>query len=71
MNDASLLDESKLTVVLDMRHPMAYLALGPAAEPGRELGIAINGLPLVVASLNPQFWEIWPRASSFRVDNIS
>lgn len=35
-----------LTVALDIRHPLAYLALGPALELGRELELAIDWLPL-------------------------
>jgi 2-hydroxychromene-2-carboxylate isomerase len=39
------LEEAKLTVALDIRHPYAFLALGPAIALGRELDIAINWLP--------------------------
>lgn len=42
-----------LRVLLDLRHPLAYLALQPAIALGREQGIEIDWLPLVVPTLNP------------------
>jgi 2-hydroxychromene-2-carboxylate isomerase len=39
------LEAAKLTVAIDIRHPFAFLALGPTIEFGRELDIAINWLP--------------------------
>jgi 2-hydroxychromene-2-carboxylate isomerase len=39
------LDGSVLTVVLDVRHPLAFLALGPAIAFGREMQLAVNWLP--------------------------
>ncbi len=50
---ASRLDESQLSVLLDLRSPHCHLALGPAIALGRELGIAINWLPLRVPPLSP------------------
>jgi 2-hydroxychromene-2-carboxylate isomerase len=40
------LDRARLSVALDIRHPLAYLALRPAIELGRDLGLQINWLPL-------------------------
>jgi 2-hydroxychromene-2-carboxylate isomerase len=40
------LDRAQLTVVLDIRHPFAYLALRPAIELGQDAGVDINWLPL-------------------------
>lgn len=42
---------AKLTVVLDIRHPFAYLALGPAIEFGRDAGVEIDWLPLSAQTL--------------------
>jgi 2-hydroxychromene-2-carboxylate isomerase len=39
------LETSTLTVALDVRHPLAFLALSPAIAFGREREIAINWLP--------------------------
>lgn len=39
------LEAARLTVALDIRHPFAFLALGPAIELGREFDVAINWLP--------------------------
>jgi 2-hydroxychromene-2-carboxylate isomerase len=50
---AARLDEAKLTVALDLRHPFAFLALRPARELGRELGIEINWLPISAQPLRP------------------
>ncbi|MDH3686934.1 MAG: DsbA family protein [Myxococcales bacterium] len=36
----------KLTVALDIRHPFAYLALGPTIELRRETGVEIDWLPV-------------------------
>jgi len=47
------LDTAKLTVALDLRHPFAFLALEPARELGRELGIEINWLPISAQPLRP------------------
>lgn len=47
------LEAARLTVLLDLRHPLAYLALAPARDLGRELGIAINWLPLATPTLRP------------------
>ena len=43
--------DSALTVALDLRQPAAYLALLPAAEFGRQVGVDIDWLPVVVAPL--------------------
>ena len=47
------IDASALTVLLDVRHPLAYLALAPAARFGTVRGIAINLLPCAVPPLKP------------------
>ncbi|MBW2391534.1 MAG: DsbA family protein [Deltaproteobacteria bacterium] len=47
------LDRAKLTVVLDIRHPFAYLALRPAIELGQDAGVEINWLPLRSQTLRP------------------
>ncbi len=47
------LGRSTLSVALDLRHPFAYLALGPAIHLGRELGLAVNWLPLRGQPLRP------------------
>ena len=47
------LDASELTVVLDVRHPLAFLALAPAIEFGRELDRTINWLPFAAEPLRP------------------
>jgi len=53
MTFASGTPAARLRVLLDIRHPLAYLALHPAAAFARELGIAIDWLPLVVPPLHP------------------
>ena len=50
MDDAGI-DAARLTVLLDIRHPQAYLALAPAAALASELSLTINWLPLVVLPL--------------------
>jgi 2-hydroxychromene-2-carboxylate isomerase len=45
------IDESRLSVLLDVRQPQAYLALHPAAALGNECGIEFNWLPVAVESL--------------------
>jgi len=47
------LDGATLTVVLDIRHPLAFLALGPAIEFGHQMDLRINWLPLATQPLNP------------------
>ncbi len=49
----SATDTARLTVMLDIRHPSAYLALHPAAALANELDIEINWLPFVVPPLLP------------------
>ena len=44
---------TSLSVVLDVRHPLAYLALRPAMDFADELGIDADWLPLSVPPLNP------------------
>ncbi len=51
MTLSSAIDASRLSVVLDIRYPYAYLALHPAAALASELGIEINWLPLSVSPL--------------------
>jgi 2-hydroxychromene-2-carboxylate isomerase len=40
------LAQSALCIALDIRHPLAYLALPPAIEFGREMAIDVDWLPL-------------------------
>ena len=47
------LDRATLTIVLDIRHPFAYLALHPAIELGRDAGVDVNWLPLSSHTLRP------------------
>jgi len=49
--DSTGLDEATLGVVLDLRHPHAYLALHPARAFADDLGIAIDWLPIEVPPL--------------------
>ncbi len=51
MSFGDRIDASALTVLLDVRHPLAYLALAPAAAFGAERGIAVNWLPFTVQPL--------------------
>jgi 2-hydroxychromene-2-carboxylate isomerase len=43
--------ESRLSVLLDLRHPLAYLALHPTIELARDEGLEINWLPVRVPPL--------------------
>jgi len=45
------LTQSPLCIALDIRHPLAYLALRPAIEFGREMTIEIDWLPFAGRSL--------------------
>lgn len=45
------IERATLSVLLDVRHPLAALALRPAVDFGASLGIGINWLPLSVRSL--------------------
>jgi 2-hydroxychromene-2-carboxylate isomerase len=51
MTTSSGIDEATLSVLLDIRHPQAYLALQPAMAFAEELGTEINWLPLRVPPL--------------------
>ena len=42
---------ARLSVLLDMRHPLAYLALQPTLELARSLELELNWLPIVVPPL--------------------
>lgn len=53
MSFSAEIEAARLTVGLDVRHPFAYLALRPAIELGREMGIEINWVPVVGQVLNP------------------
>ena len=46
------LDTARLTALLDLRHPQAYLALHPTIAFGASLGIDVNWLPVVAPPLN-------------------
>jgi len=50
---SAAIEESRWSVLLDIRHPLAYLALHPAIALASELGVQINWLPLVAPPLNP------------------
>ena len=52
MTAFSALDDSRLSVLLDIRHPLAYLALYPTIELARGEGVEINWLPIRVPPLN-------------------
>lgn len=45
------IDESRLTVLLDVRQPQAYLALHPTAALAAECGVAVDWLPVVTEPL--------------------
>jgi 2-hydroxychromene-2-carboxylate isomerase len=45
------LGDARLCVALDLRHPFAYLALGPSAALGAATQVAIDWLPLTAATL--------------------
>ncbi len=47
------LDRARLSVALDLRHPLAYLALHPTLAFAESLGLAVNWLPLTTPTLNP------------------
>lgn len=53
MSRGAELDRAVLTAALDLRHPLAFLALGPTLAFGRERGIEINWLPLRAQLLQP------------------
>jgi 2-hydroxychromene-2-carboxylate isomerase len=46
-------DRARLSVLLDVRHPFAYLALHPAIEFGASMATEINWLPLAAPTLKP------------------
>jgi len=53
MTSIAALDSSRLSVLLDLRHPLAYLALHPTAALANEFGIEINWLPIETPPLRP------------------
>ncbi len=53
MSVSADLASARLSVLLDIRHPLAYLALRPTRRFGQELGVEINWLPLASQPLNP------------------
>lgn len=53
MSLAADLDRTRLSVLLDVRHPLAYLGLDAAIAFGRERALTINWLPLAVPPLRP------------------
>lgn len=53
MSVSADLASARLSVLLDIRHPLAYLALRPARRFGQELGVAVNWLPLASQPLKP------------------
>lgn len=46
------LADATLSIGLDIRHPLAYLALRPAIDFARELGLQINWVPIAGKPLN-------------------
>jgi len=50
---APALRSKPLTVLLDLRHPFAYLALSPAAALRRELGVEVDFVPHRTPPLRP------------------
>jgi predicted DsbA family dithiol-disulfide isomerase len=50
---AADLDRARLSVLLDVRHPFAYLALDAAIAFGRERALSINWLPLTAPPVRP------------------
>jgi 2-hydroxychromene-2-carboxylate isomerase len=53
MSELAGIDRARLSVLLDLRHPLAYLALKPAMEFGTTMAIEINWLPLATRTLSP------------------
>jgi hypothetical protein len=53
MSDSWRIDEARVSVLLDIRHPLACLALHPTLEFAQDVGIEINWLPFAVQPLNP------------------
>ena len=53
MNIESKIEQAKLTIALDVRHPFAFLALGPAIDFGDAHEITINWLPRASETLRP------------------
>jgi len=52
MSLSAEIDTARLSVLLDVRHPFAYLAFQPTAALAESLGLEINWLPLGVPALN-------------------
>jgi len=50
---AACFDAAPLTVLLDVRHPLAYLALHPTLALAESLSLEVNWLPFTVPSLRP------------------
>ena len=53
MKIAACFDAAPLTVLLDVRHPLAYLALHPTLALAESLSLEVNWLPFSVPSLRP------------------
>jgi len=49
---AADIDDARLTVLLDVRHPLAYLALHPTIELARHHGLEVNWLPVLAPPLH-------------------
>jgi len=47
------IDESTLTVLVEVRQPLAYLALGPTRALAEKRGLELNWLPCSMSPLNP------------------
>jgi len=47
----SKIAEARLSILLDVRHPLAYLALRPAVAMAREVGAEVDWLPVVAGPL--------------------
>ncbi|MEE2674648.1 MAG: DsbA family protein [Myxococcota bacterium] len=53
MKIAAGIEKARMTVLLDVRHPFAYLALQPALALAESLALDVDWLPLTVPTLKP------------------
>ena len=51
MSDVTSIDSARLSVLLDLRQPLAYIALQPTIDLAREEGLDVNWLPVRVPPL--------------------
>lgn len=52
MTFAAAIDDARLTVLLDVRHPFSYLAFHPTVALGQSMGVPIQWLPITAPPLN-------------------